>query len=841
MNPIVDLGRLILFDCSKQICDPQPESEVVTVSQTSAKQARDLKLEIAHLLLIDVVGYSKLLVNEQIELLEQLNRIVRSTDCFRAAERAGKLIRIPTGDGMALLFFRSPEEPAQCALEISDALRAHPQIALRMGIHSGPVNQITDVNDRSNFAGAGINVAQRVMDCGDAGHILLSKHVADDLAQYRHWRPYLQDLGECEVKHGLRIHVMNLCKEGLGNAAVPLKLTRGHRWKREDAMVWPVMPMPRLEWKTIAALTLSVLAVAIGLSIFLHQPGKPRPTPGGPAAAGTIPEKGIAVLPFQNLSDDPQNAYFAVGVQDEILNDLARVAALKVISRTSVAQYRSGPERNLREIANQLGVSHILEGSVQRVGDRVRVNAQLIDARIDGHVWGEHYDREVSDIFALESELAQKIVAQLQAKLSPAEKAALQEQPTANLAAYDRYLKAKVLLGITTFSTRARENLLAALQFLDEAVARDPAFFLAYYQVAVVNDRLYSLGLDRTPKRLALGDAAIQQMVRLRPDAGETHLARAQHFYRGYLDYDRARQELVLARATLPNEPAIYEISGYIDRRQGRWEESIRNLERALELDPRNLFTLQQLSLTYQKLRRFADEVAILDRALTFAPADVDTRVARAQVDLEWHADLHPLHDTIDKLVRENPALGQEIDEPWMLLALCERDPATMARALSSVPPEGINENGTTFPRAWSEGLVARVRGDSAASRTAFASARNELVKVINVQPNYARALAVLGMTDAALGHRDDALRESRRAVELLPVSQDAINGASHLRYLAITYTWLGEKDLAIDELSKASKIPSDVTYGQLRLHPYWDSLRGDPRFEKIVASLAPR
>jgi class 3 adenylate cyclase len=195
MNPIVDLGRLILFDCSKQICDPQPESEVVTVSQTSAKQARDLKLEIAHLLLIDVVGYSKLLVNEQIELLEQLNRIVRSTDCFRAAERAGKLIRIPTGDGMALLFFRSPEEPAQCALEISDALRAHPQIALRMGIHSGPVNQITDVNDRSNFAGAGINVAQRVMDCGDAGHILLSKHVADDLAQYRHWRPYLQDLG----------------------------------------------------------------------------------------------------------------------------------------------------------------------------------------------------------------------------------------------------------------------------------------------------------------------------------------------------------------------------------------------------------------------------------------------------------------------------------------------------------------------------------------------------------------------------------------------------------------------------------------------------------------------
>ncbi len=589
------------------------------------------------------------------------------------------------------------------------------------------------------------------------------------------------------------------------------------------------------------ALVLAAIAMLsiLGLAGVYFGGSKQRAAPVSRPPA--TPEKSIAVLPFENLSKDEENAFFALGVQEEILNDLAKVAALKVISRTSVAQYKNGPERNLREIANQLGVSHILEGSVQRVGNRVRVSAQLIDANLDSHVWGEHYDRDVADIFALESELAQKIVAQLQTKLSPAEKAALQEQPTANLAAYDRYLKAKVLLGITTFSTRARENLLAALQLLDEAVALDPAFFLAYYQIAVVNDRMYSLGLDRTPKRLALGDAAIQQMVRLRPDAGETHLARAQHFYRGYLDYDHARQELVLASATLPNEPAVYEITGYIDRRQGLWEESIRDLERALELDPRNLFTLQQLSLTYQKLRRFADETAILDRALTFAPADVDIRVARAQVDLEWRADLRPLHNTIDKLVRENPALGQEIDEPWMLLALCERDPATMARALSSVPPEGINENGTTFPRAWSEGLAARVRGDAAASRTAFASARNELMEMIKAQPNYARALAVLGMTDAALGHRDDALRESLRAVELLPISQDAVNGASHLRYLAITYTWLGEKDLAIDELSKAAKIPSDVTYGQLRLHPYWDSLRGDPRFEKVVASLAPK
>jgi TolB-like protein/class 3 adenylate cyclase len=809
------------------------------VQQTSTAQKPELQLEIAHLLLIDVVGYSRLIVNEQIELLQELKQIVRSTECFRAAEKDGKLIRVPTGDGMALLFFRSPEEPVRCALEIQQALKEHPNIRVRMGIHSGPVNQVTDVNDQINVAGSGINVAQRVLDCGDAGHILLSKHLADDLAQYRHWHPYLHDLGECEVKHGLRLSLVNLYKDGLGNPAPPEKLKRRKRWKQSI----PIHPINPARWPKpllVVALLLSVGALAVSFLVLLQRRSVER-TASGISANASIPAKSIAVLPFENLSDDKQNAYFTDGVQDEILTDLAKVADLRVISRTSVMPFKAASQRNLRDIAKALGVAHIVEGSVQRVGGRVRVSAQLIDARTDTHLWAEHYERDLADVFAIESELAEKIVAQLKSKLSPEEKAAIEQQPTADLTAYEYYLKAKILLHITTFSTRARENLLGAVQLLAAAVARDSAFFLAYYQLAVANDRLYSLGLDHTPARLALGEAAIQNMTRLRPDAGETHLARAQHFYRGYLNYDRAREELALARTTLPNEPAVYEIGGYIDRRQGRWQDSAHDLERALELDPRNLFTLQQLSLTYQRLRRFPEEVAILDRALAVAPGDVDTQVARAQVDLEWRAELRPLHETIDTLVRRNPALGQEIDEPWMLLALCERDPTVVARALAAIPPEGINENGTTFPRAWSEGLAARVRGDATAARTAFTAAHNELAQVIKAQPNYARALAVLAMTDAALGRKEDAIREGRRAVELLPVTQDALNGASQLRYLAITYTWLGEKDLAIVELSKAAKIPGDVTYGQLLLHPYWDSLRGDPRFEEIVASLAPK
>src|SRR5437868_1670599 len=413
----------------------------------SAELKPDLQLEIAHLLLIDVVGYSKLLVNEQIELVHELNQIVRRTECFQAAEKSSKLIRVPTGDGMALVFFRSPEEPVQCALEISKALKESPNIQVRMGVHSGPINQVTDVNDRVNVAGTGFNVAQRLMDCGDAGHILLSKHLADDLAQYRHWQPYLHDVGECEVKHGLRLHIVNLYKDGLGNSALPKKLGRGKRWRETtgatvrpiSAPVWPKRTL-------IVALLLSALALAISFGIFLRRgPQNNIPVSAEGRATAAIPTKSIAVLPFENLSADQQNSFFADGMQDEILTDLAKIADLKVISRTSVMQYKTGAKHNLREIAQALGVAHVVEGSVQRTGNRVRVSAQLIDARTDMHLWAEHYDRDLADVFAIQSEIAKTIADQLQAKLSPSERAAIEKPLTTDLTAYELYLRAKAL------------------------------------------------------------------------------------------------------------------------------------------------------------------------------------------------------------------------------------------------------------------------------------------------------------------------------------------------------------------------------------------------------------
>src|SRR5438876_2331181 len=421
----------------------------------SAEPKPDLPLEIAHLLLIDVVGYSKLLVNDQVESLQQLNRIVRSTDCFRAAEAKDKLIRLPTGDGMALLFFESLEQPAHCALEIAQALQNHPEIQVRMGIHSGPINQVPDVNDRVNIAGAGINIAQRVLDCGDAGHTLLSKHVADDLSEYRHWRPYLNDLGECEVKHGLRLHVVNLCKDGFGNQQVPEKLKHRGRWKQTSGA--DVRPITAPRWpKSVlsVAVLLFAVALAVSFSTFFHRASPPA-TRNLSEIATPILGNSIAVLPFQNLSDERQNAYFADGVQDEILTNLARVADLKVISRTSTMQYKTGAPRNLREIGQQLGVTHVVEGSVQRAANRVRVNAQLIDARSDQQLWAQTYDRDLADVFAIQSEIAKAIADQLRAKLSPREKSAIERPPTSDIVAFDLYTRAKLLL-LTSFSSAAR-------------------------------------------------------------------------------------------------------------------------------------------------------------------------------------------------------------------------------------------------------------------------------------------------------------------------------------------------------------------------------------------------
>ena len=735
----------------------------MNAQQRSAEPTPDLQLEIAHLLLIDVVGYSKRLVNEQIEVLQELNQIVRAAECFRAAEASDKLVRVPTGDGMALLFFRSPEEPVRCALEISRALHDHPQFQVRMGVHSGPVNRVTDVNDKTNIAGSGINIAQRVLDCGDAGHILLSAHIAEDLVNYRHWRPYLHDIGECEVKHGLRLHLFNLYKDNLGNPQVPQKL-KGQKRSRPRALA--VRPISAPTWSKVA-LTVALLVLTIALvisSLMFFQRASPQkiissatePTGG---AAVPIPDKSVAVLPFENFSDEKENGYFADGIQDEILTDLAKVADLKVISRTSVMQYKNAVARNLREIGQQLGVAHVLEGSVQRTANRVRVTAQLIDARTDTHLWADRYDRDLADVFAIQSEIAKRIADQLQAKISPSEKAAIEKAPTADIAAFDLYERAKALWADVTDSLHANEKLLQAAQLLNEAVARDPQFLLAWCLLSRVQGALYWTGHDHTPVRLNLANAAVQTALRLQPESGEAHRALATYYYYGFRDYARARSELAIARRTLPNDAEVFLYAGLIDRREGHWEDSTRNIERALELDPRNLFILQQLALTYQSQHRYTDAARIYDSALRIVPGDPYTRILRAQVELDWRADIKPFQATLAAVIAENPSAAPDVDVP--LYALCERTAAAAARSLANYPRHGVTtEYGVNCPHAYWEGVVARWQGDSTKAQAAFIAARNEVEEILAKQPDFAAAISLLGVIDAGLGRKEKAIEE---------------------------------------------------------------------------------
>jgi TolB-like protein/Tfp pilus assembly protein PilF len=558
------------------------------------------------------------------------------------------------------------------------------------------------------------------------------------------------------------------------------------------------------------------------------------------AAMAVIPEKGIAVLPFENLSEDQQNAFLADGIQDDIRTALAKVADLKVIDRTSVNTYAAGTRRNLREIAQTLGVAYVLEGSVRQTGEKVSITAQLTDARRSALAWEKSYESNLADVFAIQGDIVQRVTSRLQATVSPKEKTAVDQRPTKDFVAYGLYVRAKALIATISLNTKINENLREAVQLLDQAIARDPDFFLAYCQLASAHNYLYFFGFDHTPARLALADGALKAVLRLRPEAGETHLAQADFLYRCYLDYEKARTELAIAQRALPNSSEIFELTGYIDRRQGLWKESARSLQRALALDPRNFFMLQQIALSYQEFRQFRAMAAALDRALALVPRDLDTQITRASVDLEWRADPRPLRESIRTILMENPAAAPDLAAQWFYLALCERDSAAVTQALAAIPASGTDPD-LNFPRSWCEGVAARAKGDAATAQAAFLAARAELEHTVSAQPGYAPALCVLGLIDAALGRKDEAIREGRRAVELLPTTKDSIDGAELVKYLGVIYALVGEKDLAIQQIGATLQIPSTLSYGNLKLHPYWDALRGDPRFEKIVADLAPK
>jgi TolB-like protein/Tfp pilus assembly protein PilF len=550
--------------------------------------------------------------------------------------------------------------------------------------------------------------------------------------------------------------------------------------------------------------------------------------------AAAIPEKSIAVLPFENLSEEKANAFFADGVQDEILTDLAKVADLKVISRTSVMQYKTGVKRNLREIANALGVAHVVEGSVQRAANRVRVSAQLIDARTDSHLWAEHYDRPLDDVFAIQSEIAKAVADQLQAKLSPREKAVIEQPPTADIAAYDDYVRAKALLAVSADARQGR-NLYQAGQLLEHAIARDPTFLLAYCKLAYVHQELYYTGFDHTAYRRTQANEAMRKALELGPDRGEAHLAAVWVYYHCYFDYDRARSELEMARSALPNESEVFALAGYMDRRQGHWKEHIQNLEHAARLDPRNIEILHGLAQGYQLLRQFPEMAAVLDRILAITPADALTRIARGAVDFEWHADTRALHSIIKNIIAEDPSAGAAFAQDWLVNALCERNPTEAQLALRLIPQEGVTSVTVRICRPFYEGLAARAFKEADAANNAFVAARAEMEKIVQAEPEYPQALSVLGMIDAALGHKEDAVREARSAVELHPREKDQLTYAELTKNLAVVYAWSGNKEAALNELKSLLQIPAPLTYGELRLHPYWDPLRGDPRFDQLV------
>ena len=792
----------------------------------SAEVKKEIGLEIGHVLFIDIVGYSKLLINEQSEQMQKLREIVRGTEQFRLAEAAGKLLRLPTGDGGALVFRTSPDAPVLCALEISKELKSHPELRVRMGIHSGPVNEITDLNEQANIAGAGINVAQRVMNCGDAGHILLSKHVAEDLEQYRQWQPHLHDLGECEVKHGVRIHAVNFYTDEMGNPEVPEK------FKTVGAATVKAPPKSAIpKWAAI----LIVIAIAIGSFLF-WQRQKPKTT----AFASLIPEKSIAVLPFENRSEDKANAYFADGIQDEILTRLAKIADLKVISRTSTQHYKSAPE-NLPEIARQLGVAHIVEGSVQKSGDSVRVNVQLIKAANDSHLWADTFDRKLTDIFSVESEVAKAIADQLRAKLTGQEEQVIAAKPTDNPEAYDAYLRG---LAYTLKTGNTPANALGGQKYLREAVRLDPKFALAWALLSYVDARGYitatlqpTVGLREETRQAA------ETAFTLQPNLGEAVVAKGFYHYACLKDYDTAVHYFEQARQFLPNNSRIPESLAYVARRRGQWDQSESYFNEAERLDPRNVDLLSQHAFSYMCLRRFPEALRKSDQVLDITPDDVDilavkAAIAQAEGDLSRaSALLAPLRPAAD--------LTQAL-ETQVYQAILERRPAQIIPRLKEIlakpdPDLGYLNGGLRFWLGWAQ----EVAGDHAAAQESWRQARSELEPFLKEQPENFILIGDLALINAGLGDKAAALALAERGMATVPIEKDASAGTPSIEIFARVAAQMKEPDRAIAALQKLLSIPGQgalaenvpLTPALLRLDPMFDPLRNDPRFQKLASA----
>ena len=754
----------------------------------------------------------------------------------------GKIFKA-AGDAFYAAFVR-PADAANAAIALQQAFAAEDFSAVeglkvRMAIHFGSAEK-----RGKDFFGPALNRTARLLDLAHGGQILVTASAAEVISAER-------DVGATFLKVGASalddpaqvVDILQLVTPGLPQTFPQLRRSKAHS---DSAASGPIEAGTRFTPKRMfAAVGIAAALVATAAMLRAWRPSPAASPATAPVAAApieavpAIAEKSIAVLPFDSLSKEEENAFFTNGMQDEILTDLARVADLKVISRSSVMHYKTGVPRNIREIGRALGVAYVLEGSVQRMGGKVRVTAQLIDTRSDAHVWAQRYDRDLADVFAIQSEVAEAIATQLRAKISPAEKTAMAQPPTKDMVAYDLYRRALELKDRTRDSVNDKDVLFQAAGLLGDALVRDPSFLLAQAQLAQVHDVIYWFNYDHTSNRLAMAEAAVRAAERLNPEAGETHLARGIHSYWGFRDLGAARREFEMAKRLLPNDAEIPAFLGLIDRREGRWEDALRNLHRARELNPKSRRILINLRSTYRALRRYREAAATI--TLDSDMSGETSRLALAATLAQSTADLKPWRDALKIATAVGPGAKRDLAAESFDLAEWERDPDAAAIAYHALPEEGLTDlEGFPGPRAWYAGRLARMRADLDAARTAFTEARTKVSEVLAVQGDTAQVLCRLAKIDAFLGRREDAIRGAKKACDLVPLSRDKIDGPRYVGELAAVYAVLGEKDLALEQLAIVSAVPAGSTYGDLKLGSDWDSLRGDPRFEAMVERLAP-
>ncbi len=604
-----------------------------------------------------------------------------------------------------------------------------------------------------------------------------------------------------------------------------------------------IAPLKRSRW--IIGAGLAAAAVVIAVSAWLYTSGSRILQQISGSSLAEISAKSVAVLPFESISSSKDDGYFADGVQDEILNNLAKIAALKVVSRTSVMQYRADVKRDVRQIAYALGVANVLEGTVRREGNRVRVSAQLVDARSDNAVWADSYDRDLTDIFTIQSEVAQTIAGKLSAALSPEEKQRIEAKPTENIKAYDMYLEAKEkIVHAQIIATGDKEKPLRdALNLLQQAVELDPNFAVAYSAIALVHDHLF-LDFDPTSDRRALGDEAINNALRLQPDLPEVHLAYANHLYRGHRDYERARVQLEIARRDLPNSAEVIYLEALMDRRQGKFELAIRKFNEAIAIDPRNPLPISDLAETLSYSRQFTAAERAWDQLISLAPnrplatlqKQYFTTVLRRGDDTEYRSGVESLAAAMPE--------DRIVFSEQVRLAITHRDWQQAKQLLEKMSGgEDADEfayGAKPVPFGCYSILLARLSGEQPSAQPGWAETRQLLNRKVETSPMNAALLSNLAVVDALIGRKEDAISEGKRAVEALPISKDAIDGPRVAMNLAVVYAWTNEPDLAFHQLNALSRVPYGLFYNHLKLEPYWDPLRGDPRFDKLLAELAP-